>query len=76
MSFEKAKSERSLETEIPYRQVRELFSVNHFIVSQASPYMAPWLDFKESIQDRSSLAAKVSKSQPPSISRFPSLQRL
>jgi hypothetical protein len=59
MTFQKAGSETSLETEIPFRLVEELFNVNHFIVSQASPYIAPWLHLKESTQERSPLAAKV-----------------
>ena len=59
MTFQKAGGETSLETEIPFCQVQELFNVNHFIVSQASPYVAPWLHFKESTRERSPLAAKV-----------------
>ncbi|KAG0608291.1 hypothetical protein M758_8G094600 [Ceratodon purpureus] len=58
MTSQKAGSETSLETEIPFRQVEELFNVNHFIISQASPYIASWLHFKESTQERSPLAAK------------------
>lgn len=48
-----------LEAEIPYQQLRELFNVNHFIISQASPYLAPWLHFKDSAPKRSILGTKV-----------------
>lgn len=68
MTFQKAGSETSLEMEIPFRQVEELFNVNHFIVSQASPYIASWLHFKESTQERSPLAAKV-RANPWAFSR-------
>lgn len=48
-----------LEAEIPFQQLRELFNVNHFIISQASPYLAPWLHFKDSAPKRSRLGSKV-----------------
>lgn len=54
-----ARNETSLETQIAFQQVRELFNVNHFIVSQASPYIAPWLHFKETTEERSPLISKL-----------------
>lgn len=37
----------SLESDLPMLQLKELFNVNHFIVSQANPHIAPLLRFKE-----------------------------
>ncbi|KAH1228487.1 hypothetical protein AAZX31_10G100400 [Glycine max] len=40
----------SLEMDLPMMQLKELFNVNHFIVSQANPHIAPLLRFKEIIR--------------------------
>lgn len=40
----------SLQADLPMMQLRELFNVNHFIVSQANPHIAPFLRFKESVR--------------------------
>ncbi|CAM6099233.1 unnamed protein product [Calypogeia fissa] len=37
----------SLESDLPMLQLKELFNVNHFIVSQANPHIAPLLRLKE-----------------------------
>uniref|UniRef100_A0A1D1ZGQ5 Triacylglycerol lipase SDP1 n=1 Tax=Anthurium amnicola TaxID=1678845 RepID=A0A1D1ZGQ5_9ARAE len=37
----------TLESDLPMMQLKELFNVNHFIVSQANPHIAPWLRVKE-----------------------------
>lgn len=37
----------SLEIDLPMMQLKELFNVNHFIVSQANPHIAPLLRLKE-----------------------------
>ncbi|KAL3687933.1 hypothetical protein R1sor_014242 [Riccia sorocarpa] len=37
----------SLESDLPMVQLKELFNVNHFIVSQANPHIAPLLRLKE-----------------------------
>lgn len=37
----------SLESDLPMLQLKELFNVNHFIVSQANPHIAPVLRAKE-----------------------------
>ncbi|XP_074271807.1 triacylglycerol lipase SDP1-like [Silene latifolia] len=37
----------SLEIDLPMMQLKELFNVNHFIVSQANPHIAPFLRLKE-----------------------------
>lgn len=37
----------SLEIDLPMIQLKELFNVNHFIVSQANPHIAPLLRMKE-----------------------------
>ncbi|KAE8684762.1 Triacylglycerol lipase SDP1L [Hibiscus syriacus] len=37
----------SLEVDLPMMQLKELFNVNHFIVSQANPHIIPWLRMKE-----------------------------
>ncbi|GAO46992.1 hypothetical protein SAICODRAFT_90914 [Saitoella complicata NRRL Y-17804] len=34
---------KSISAESPYTRITELFNVNHFIVSQARPYLAPFL---------------------------------
>ncbi|XP_022742532.1 triacylglycerol lipase SDP1-like isoform X2 [Durio zibethinus] len=36
-----------LEVDLPMMQLKELFNVNHFIVSQANPHIVPWLRLKE-----------------------------
>lgn len=48
-----------LEAAVPFQQLRELFNVNHFIISQASPYLAPWLHFKDAAPKRSKIGTKV-----------------
>ncbi|CAM8968285.1 unnamed protein product [Rhodiola kirilowii] len=40
----------SLEIDLPMMQLKELFNVNHFIVSQANPHIAPLLRFKEFVR--------------------------
>ncbi|KAJ7559305.1 hypothetical protein O6H91_04G078800 [Diphasiastrum complanatum] len=40
----------SLESDLPMLQLKELFNVNHFIVSQANPHIAPLLRLKELIR--------------------------
>ncbi|KAK1319315.1 Triacylglycerol lipase SDP1 [Acorus calamus] len=40
----------SLESDLPMMQLKELFNVNHFIVSQANPHVAPLLRFKELVR--------------------------
>ncbi|GMJ12177.1 SUGAR-DEPENDENT1 [Hibiscus trionum] len=37
----------SLEVDLPMMQLKELFNVNHFIVSQANPHIIPWLRMGE-----------------------------
>ncbi|XP_043724492.1 triacylglycerol lipase SDP1-like isoform X2 [Telopea speciosissima] len=37
----------SLESDLPMMQLKELFNVNHFIVSQANPHISPLLRLKE-----------------------------
>jgi TAG lipase/steryl ester hydrolase/phospholipase A2/LPA acyltransferase len=51
----------SLETELPLQKLRELFNVNHFIISQSSPYLAPILHLKETIQAHGGLRGKLAK---------------
>ncbi|CAK9864534.1 unnamed protein product [Sphagnum jensenii] len=51
----------SLETELPLQKLRELFNVNHFIISQSSPYIAPILHLKETIQAHGGLRGKLAK---------------
>ncbi|CAI9754801.1 unnamed protein product [Fraxinus pennsylvanica] len=40
----------SLEIDLPMMQLKELFNVNHFIVSQANPHIAPLLRVKEFVR--------------------------
>lgn len=40
----------SLESDLPMIQLKELFNVNHFIVSQANPHIAPLLRLKELVR--------------------------
>ncbi|XP_047311010.1 triacylglycerol lipase SDP1-like [Impatiens glandulifera] len=40
----------SLEIDLPIMQLKELFNVNHFIVSQANPHIAPLLRIKDFIR--------------------------
>ncbi|KAL1191557.1 Triacylglycerol lipase SDP1L [Cardamine amara subsp. amara] len=40
----------SLEMDLPMIQLKELFNVNHFIVSQANPHIAPFLRLKEFVR--------------------------
>ncbi|CAN1173538.1 Triacylglycerol lipase SDP1 [Linum perenne] len=40
----------SLEIDLPMMQLKELFNVNHFIVSQANPHIAPLLRMKEIVR--------------------------
>jgi predicted acylesterase/phospholipase RssA len=50
----------SLESDLPMKQLKELFNVNHFIVSQANPHIAPLLRLKEIVRAYGgSFAAKV-----------------
>lgn len=51
----------SLESDLPMMQLKELFNVNHFIVSQANPHIAPFLRFKDLVRAYGGdFAAKVS----------------
>jgi TAG lipase/steryl ester hydrolase/phospholipase A2/LPA acyltransferase len=50
----------SLEIDLPMMQLKELFNVNHFIVSQANPHIAPLLRLKEFVRAYGgNFAAKV-----------------
>ena len=50
----------SLESDLPMIQLKELFNVNHFIVSQANPHIAPLLRLKELVRSYGGdFAAKV-----------------
>ena len=50
----------SLEIDLPMIQLKELFNVNHFIVSQANPHIAPLLRLKEFVRAYGgNFAAKV-----------------
>ena len=50
----------SLEIDLPMIQLKELFNVNHFIVSQANPHIAPLLRLKEFVRTYGgNFAAKV-----------------
>lgn len=50
----------SLEIDLPMIQLKELFNVNHFIVSQANPHIAPLLRLKEFVRaNGGNFAAKV-----------------
>ncbi|KAJ7566254.1 hypothetical protein O6H91_02G094700 [Diphasiastrum complanatum] len=40
----------SLESDLPMLQLKELFNVNHYIVSQANPHIAPLLRLKEAVR--------------------------
>lgn len=40
----------SLESDLPMMQLKELFNVNHFIVSQANPHISPLLRLKEFVR--------------------------
>ncbi|KAJ8760047.1 hypothetical protein K2173_010903 [Erythroxylum novogranatense] len=40
----------SLEIDLPMMQLKELFNVNHFIVSQANPHIAPLLRMKDLVR--------------------------
>lgn len=40
----------SLEMDLPMMQLKELFNVNHFIVSQANPHISPLLRMKEIVR--------------------------
>jgi TAG lipase/steryl ester hydrolase/phospholipase A2/LPA acyltransferase len=40
----------SLEMDLPMMQLKELFNVNHFIVSQTNPHVSPFLRMKEIIR--------------------------
>lgn len=50
----------SLEIDLPMMQLKELFNVNHFIVSQANPHISPLLRLKEFVRAYGgNFAAKV-----------------
>lgn len=50
----------SLEIDLPMMQLKELFNVNHFIVSQANPHIAPLLRLKDFVRAYGgNFAAKV-----------------
>ncbi|KAK9075884.1 hypothetical protein SSX86_004213 [Deinandra increscens subsp. villosa] len=50
----------SLEIDLPMMQLKELFNVNHFIVSQANPHISPLLRLKEVVRAYGgSFAAKL-----------------
>lgn len=55
----------SLEIDLPMMQLKELFNVNHFIVSQANPHIAPLLRLKEFVRAcGGNFAAKVRIYEP------------
>ncbi|KAM1019545.1 hypothetical protein ACFX13_041622 [Malus domestica] len=59
----------SLEIDLPIMQLKELFNINHFIVSQANPHIAPLLRLKEFvIACGGNFAAKVCFDRPQSDS--------
>jgi predicted acylesterase/phospholipase RssA len=37
----------SLENDLPFRQLSEMFNVNHFIVSQTNPHLVPLMTLKK-----------------------------
>ncbi|KAH6828706.1 Patatin-like phospholipase family protein [Perilla frutescens var. hirtella] len=41
----------SLEIDLPIKQLKELFNVNHYIVSQANPHIAPLLRLKQMVRN-------------------------
>lgn len=50
----------SLESDLPMMQLKDLFNVNHFIVSQANPHITPLLRLKELVRAYGgNFAAKV-----------------
>lgn len=52
----------SLEMDLPMMQLKELFNVNHFIVSQANPHIAPFLRLKELVRSYGgNFAAKLAQ---------------
>lgn len=52
----------SLEIDLPMMQLKELFNVNHFIVSQANPHIAPLLRMKDFVRAYGgSFAAKLAQ---------------
>ncbi|XP_010525498.1 PREDICTED: triacylglycerol lipase SDP1L [Tarenaya hassleriana] len=52
----------SLEIDLPMTLLKELFNVNHFIVSQANPHIAPFLRLKEFVRGiGGSFAAKLAQ---------------
>lgn len=52
----------SLESDLPMKQLKELFNVNHFIVSQANPHIAPLLRLKGIVRAYGgSFAAKLAE---------------
>ena len=60
----------SLEIDLPMMQLKELFNVNHFIVSQANPHIAPLLRLKEFVRAYGgNFAAKVHSSTWTSMKR-------
>jgi TAG lipase/steryl ester hydrolase/phospholipase A2/LPA acyltransferase len=58
----------SLESDLPMIQLKELFNVNHFIVSQANPHIAPLLRLKDIVRTYGGdFAARVSLALPYKI---------
>ncbi|KAL8162962.1 hypothetical protein V2J09_014451 [Rumex salicifolius] len=52
----------SLESDLPMMQLKELFNVNHFIVSQANPHIAPLLRLKAFVRSYGgNFAAKLAE---------------
>ncbi|KAL8467572.1 hypothetical protein ACS0TY_030991 [Phlomoides rotata] len=52
----------SLEIDLPIKQLKELFNVNHFIVSQANPHIAPLLRLKQIVRKYGgNFAAKIAQ---------------
>jgi TAG lipase/steryl ester hydrolase/phospholipase A2/LPA acyltransferase len=61
----------TLESDLPMMQLKELFNVNHFIVSQANPHIAPLLRLKEIVRAYGGdFAGKVGKSSIPNCEFF------
>ncbi|KAE8702464.1 Triacylglycerol lipase SDP1L [Hibiscus syriacus] len=51
----------SLEVDLPMMQLKELFNVDHFIVSQANPHIIPWLRMEFARAVGGNFAAKFSR---------------
>ncbi|KAJ4866430.1 Triacylglycerol lipase SDP1 [Raphanus sativus] len=57
----------SLEVDLPMMQLKELFNVNHFIVSQANPHIVPLLRLKDIVRAYGGRFAAKKHSDGPNI---------